>query len=79
MLVSANCKEANFKLADLRDADFTKANLTGVKFEEAKVYGTIISKSIIGDNPNNMQVDISSEANESKMISVQEWLANNTN
>lgn len=74
VLVSADCENANFKLADLRGADFTKAKLKRANFEEAKVYGVILSDSELGDNP-NMQVDISSEADGSKMISVREWLA----
>jgi len=71
-LRDADCTEANFKLADLRDADFTGAKLIKTKFEGAKVHGTILKDTKIGDNENFL-VDISPAADGSTMITVQEW------
>jgi uncharacterized protein YjbI with pentapeptide repeats len=46
VLAEADCRGANFKLADLRGADLSGARLDGANFEGAKVSGMIFEKMV---------------------------------
>jgi hypothetical protein len=72
--VDANCEGANFKLADLRKADLTDAILVKTKFEDAKVFGCILTSAKLGDNP-DYWVDDSEAGDGSQKIPVRQWLA----
>jgi uncharacterized protein YjbI with pentapeptide repeats len=73
VFVDANCEEANFKLADLRKANLTNATLVKARFEEAKVFGCVLTGAKLAENPNDWVDD--SEDGGSRRIRVTEWLA----
>jgi len=74
VLIDSNCLEANFKLADLRKADLTNATLIKTKFEDAKVFGCVLTGASFRDNVDDW-VDYSEAGDGSQKIRVSEWLA----
>jgi hypothetical protein len=74
VLSDAVCKDTNFKLTDLRQADLSGADLTGASFEQAKVYGVLLTGATL-DGLLEHSVDVSPHADGSEMLPVSTWLS----
>jgi uncharacterized protein YjbI with pentapeptide repeats len=74
VFVDADCDGANFKLSDLRKADLTNAILTKARFEDARVFGCVMTGATLGNNP-DVWVDVSEAGDDSNRIKLGDWLA----
>jgi hypothetical protein len=72
-LRKADLRKADLRKADLRKTDLTAAQLQEAVFDGAKVAGAILKDVTFGKNPTG-EVDLSVNADGSRMLPVEDWL-----